>query len=185
MPFISDKDQVTLKDRVKRELKRPVNLRLFTQRAMGLTIPGRECLHCEETQKLLEEVTGLSPKLKLEVKDFYIDSQEAREAAVERIPAIVMSTGDASNVKFYGIPLGYEFATIVEDLITLSRGVSPLGLPTRKKLKRVKDAVHIQVFVTPTCGYCPQVARLAHAMAMENPNITADVIEVQEFSMLG
>ena len=37
------------------------------------------------------------------------------------------------------------------------------------------------MFVTPTCQYCPTLARLAHAMALESPRVTADVIEVQEF----
>ncbi|MBI4200865.1 MAG: thioredoxin family protein [Chloroflexi bacterium] len=152
MPFISDKDKQTLKDRFKRELKNDVTLRLFTLRSFGLTIPGRECRYCDDTQKLLEELTSLSPRLRLEIKDFYSQPQEAKEAGVVRIPAIVMSAngGAASNVKFYGIPLGHEFATIIESLVTLSRGVSPLSLDTRKKLKRVKERVHIQVFTTPT-----------------------------------
>jgi predicted DsbA family dithiol-disulfide isomerase len=33
--------------------------------------------------------------------------------------------------------------------------------------------------------YCPNVARVAHALALECPQISADVIEVQEFPALG
>ncbi len=184
MALISEKDAQTLKDRFKRELKKDVNIRLFSQKTLGLTIPGRECANCEDTEHLMEELTALSPKLHLDVKDYYSQTDEAAEAGVERIPATVMSASDADNVKFYGIPMGYEFGTMIEDLVTLSRGVSPLSLASRKKLKQLKENIHIQVFVTPTCVYCPQVARLAHAMAMENPNIVADVVEVQEFPML-
>ena len=155
MPFISDKDLVTLKDRFKRELKSEVTITLFTQQTFGLTIPGRECRYCDDTQRLMEELTALSPKLHLEVQDFYSQAQDAKEAGVERIPAVVMtangvSPNERSNVKFYGIPLGLEFAIVLEDLFTLSRGVSPLSLETRKKLKQVKENVHIQVFATPT-----------------------------------
>ena len=150
MPIIPEKDQQTLKDRFKRELKNDVSIKVFTQKTFGLTIPGRECRYCDDTQQLLEEVTSLSPKLHLDTKDFYSQAQEAREAGVERIPAVVMSANGASNIKFYGIPLGHEFTTVLEDLVTLSRGVSPLSLDTRKKLKKVKEDVHIQVFVTPT-----------------------------------
>ena len=185
MAIIPDKDQVALKERLKRELKNEVTITLFTQRTAGLTIPGRECRYCNDTQKLMEELTALSPKLHLEIRNLYSDTEEAQRSGVERIPALILGANGASNVRFFGIPLGFEFATILEDLITLSRGVSPLALDTRKKLKQVKEDVHIQVFVTPTCQYCPQVARVAHAMAMENPRITADVVEVQEFPMLG
>jgi len=41
--------------------------------------------------------------------------------------------------------------------------------------------VHVQVFVTPTCPYCPKVARLAHQIAVESANVRADVVEVSEF----
>jgi alkyl hydroperoxide reductase subunit AhpF len=98
----------------------------------------------------MEELTALSPKLKLEIVDFYSNAQAVKEAGVERIPALILSASAAANVRFYGIPLGYEFAALLETIVTLSRGVSPLSMETRKKLKQVKEAVHIQVFVTPT-----------------------------------
>lgn len=152
MPFIQEKDTQGLKDRLRKDLKQDVKLRLFTQRslALGLTIPGRECAGCEDTQKLMQELVELSPKLKLEVVDYYSQAPLVKEAGVERIPALVMSTGAAANVKFYGVPLGMEFAALLETIFTLSRGVSPLALDTRKKLKQIKEPVHIQVFVTPT-----------------------------------
>ncbi len=184
MPFISEQDQRALRDRFKRELKKDVTVRLFTQKTFGLTIPGRECRYCDDTQKLLEELATLSPKLHIEVKDFYSQAQAAKAAGVERIPALILATGDSSNIKFYGIPMGHEFVSILEDIVTLSRGVSPLALDTRKKLKKLKEDVHIQVFVTPTCPYCPAVARMAHAMAMETPHVKADVVEIQEFPLM-
>ena len=70
---------------------------------------------------------------------------------MELIPAIVMAKdGASSNVKYYGMPSGYEFGTIIEDLIAMSQPRSPLSVDTRKKLKMVDQDVHIQVFVTPT-----------------------------------
>ena len=42
----------------------------------------------------------------------------------------------------------------------------------------------IQVFVTPTCPYCPQAVNLAHRLAVENDLITADMVEVTEFPHL-
>ena len=45
--------------------------------------------------------------------------------------------------------------------------------------------VHIQVFVTPTCPYCPQAVRLAHQFALESDQIRGDMIEATEFPELG
>jgi alkyl hydroperoxide reductase subunit AhpF len=54
----------------------------------------------------------------------------------------------------------------------------------RKRLRKLKKGVLLQVFVTPSCPYCPQMARLAYHMALESPHITAEVIEAQEFPEL-
>lgn len=150
MPIIPEKDKADLKRRLQKELKKDVTIKLFTQPSSLLTIPGRECARCPQTQELLEELTALSPKLHLETYDFYSRVQEREACGVERIPAIVMGIDGAARLKFYGIPAGYEFMTLLDDLNTLSRGVSPLALETRKKLRQVNQPVHIQVFVTPT-----------------------------------
>ena len=183
--LISEQDRTQLRRTFRKDLKRQVQLRLFTQRQSLLTIPGRECPYCPQTESLMEELAGLTPKIELETVDFYGQPDVAKEQGVTRIPAIVLSADGSARVKFYGAPMGYEMATIVEDIKTISRGVSPLTMDTRKKLRQLNQDVHIQVFVTPTCTFCPGMARLAHAVALESPRVSSDVIEIQEFPALG
>lgn len=181
---ISPQDKAQLKRTWRKDLKGEVKLKLFTQKPSPLTIPGRECPYCPQTEQLMEELAELSPKLHLEIFDYYAQPEVAQEYDVKRVPAIVISADDSPRVKFYGMPMGLELATIIEGIKTISRGVSPLTMDTRKKLRRINRQVHIQVFVTPNCGYCPTVARLAHALALEIPLIHADVVEIQEFPAL-
>src|SRR5690606_36762162 len=44
--------------------------------------------------------------------------------------------------------------------------------------------VHLQVFVTPTCPYCPRAVVLAHAMAIASDRVRADMVEATEFPHL-
>ncbi len=151
MPIISPQDRQTLEERFRKELKRKITLRLFTSQLAGqLFVPGRECPTCTQTQQILEELASLSPLLELEMVDFYNQSQTARESGVERIPAIVVTRGENTGVKYYGMPSGYEFVTIIESAIELSKPRTSLSADTRKKLQLVNEDVHIQVFVTPT-----------------------------------
>lgn len=187
MPILSDQDKKALEAKFKAELKDEVLLRLFTVRAAGLLVlPGRDCPTCPQANELLTELASLSPKIKVEAYDFYMKPQEAQAAAVDRVPCIVISRSKdkANNIKFYGIPSGYEFITLLEAIMALSKGLNPLKPLTRKALRMLDKDVRIQVFVTPTCTFCPQIARLVHAMAMETEHIKADVIEVQEFPHL-
>jgi len=182
--MISDQDKAQLKRTFRKDLKGQVQLRLFTQKPSVIAIPGRECPNCPQTQQLIEELAALTPKINLETVDFYNEPQVAQDQGVTRIPAIVLSADGSSRVKFYGAPMGYEMATIVTDIKTISRGVSALTMDTRKKLRQLKQKVHIQVFVTPASADCPGLACLAHALALENSLVTADVVEIQEFPLL-
>ncbi|MSQ40200.1 MAG: hypothetical protein EXR55_00755 [Dehalococcoidia bacterium] len=150
MPIISAKDQEFLRQHLSRELKKKTKLTLFTQKAGGLTIPGRECRFCGETQQLLEELTSLSDKLELDVRDFYAEADAARELGVDRVPTILMGKDGQQNLRFMGIPRGNEFPTILEDLVSLSQDTNPLPPPIRRRVARIQKDIRIQVFVTPT-----------------------------------
>ena len=82
------------------------------------------------------------------------------------------------------MPAGYEFAAFMDDIIDVSRGTTSFSETLKKKIAEIKKAVHIQVFVSPTCPYCPKAARHAHQFAIENELIRADVIEMTEFPHL-
>jgi thiol-disulfide isomerase/thioredoxin len=87
----------------------------------------------------------------------------------------------ATTVRFLGQPGGYEFSTLVADIVDVSRGGTSLKQATRDAVRGIDVPVHVQVFVTPNCPYCPPAARVAHQFAMENPLILAEVIEANEF----
>ncbi len=156
MPILKQQDQDAILQKFKVELKRDVNITLYTKNDIGgLFIPGRECRTCESAQQLLGEVSALSPKIKLDVVDFYGNQEEAKNLGIDKIPAIVVSpsyTGKSSgdNVRLYGLPTGIEFAVLLDTIIASSTKGSSLQLETRRRLKRLKEDVHIQVFVTPT-----------------------------------
>jgi glutaredoxin-like protein len=180
MSMISPEDQHTL-HKLFEGLEGDVTITNFTQRESLLIIPGQECDYCKETRELLEEVTALSEKLHLETKDVVRDKQEADSLGVTRVPAFVLQGRAKGAVRYFGIPAGYEFSTLIEDLIDVSKGTTNLSDTTREALATVDQDLHIQVFVTPTCPYCPRAARVAHKLAIENEHITADVVEVSEF----
>jgi thiol-disulfide isomerase/thioredoxin len=94
------------------------------------------------------------------------------------------SVEPGTNVRFLGLPGGYEFSTLVADVVDISKGRTDFSPETRAAVRAIDTPVHVQVFVTPSCPYCPPVARMAHQLAMENPLIVADVIEANELPEL-
>ena len=59
-----------------------------------------------------------------------------------------------------------------------------LSPESRAFLDGLAADVHLQVFVTPTCPYCPPAVILAQQMAFYSPRVRADMIEATEFPQL-
>ena len=176
------KDQEYLRDRFARELAKQVRIDFFTQKESSLFVPGRQpCQYCKPARQMLEEVAALSDLISLRQHTIDEDRETFTRYAVDKIPALAFPAGDGRWLKYYGFPGGHEFLTLVETIVDLSRGERLLADGVRKRLRKLKKDVLIQVFVTPSCPYCPQMARLAYHMALESPHITAEVIEAQEF----
>ncbi len=53
-------------------------------------------------------------------------------------------------VRFLGLPAGYEFSTLIADIVDASTGQLALSEATQDELRALDQDLHLQVFVTPT-----------------------------------
>jgi len=173
MPLIPQKERDILTKQFAEKLVNDVRLVVFTQE-----VP---CIFCKETELVAAELAELSSKIKVEKYDFVKDQMKAKEFRVDKIPAVAVIGVKDYGVRFYGIPSGYEFTSFVGAILDVSRGDSGLSQKTKDMLKLMDNSVHIQVFVTPTCPFCPAAVRLAHRLAIESDMIWADMVESTEF----
>jgi len=157
-------------------LKDPVEILVFSQEF--------ECDYCRETRTLIEELAGLSEKVSFKVYHFSKDSKEVETYGVDKIPALVFLGKKDFGIRFFGIPGGYEFSTLLETLKLVSQGEPELGAATKEYLAGLKTPLDIKVFVTPTCPYCPRAAVLAVNLALASDKVKTQIIEVSEFPHL-
>jgi glutaredoxin-like protein len=139
--MLQEKEKKMVADILK-GVARPVKLINFTQEV--------ECQFCRETRELLKEVSELSDLISLEGYDFQLDKNKVEQYRIDKIPATVIEGKVDYGVRYYGAPVGYEFATLLTDIVTISKGETDLKPQTKETLKGIDKKVHLQVFVTPT-----------------------------------
>lgn len=183
MALLSEQDAAAVKEQFEQTLSSPVKLVMFTQEF--------ECMYCRETRQIVEELAQLSPLVTAEVYDFMDDKQLAENYGVDKIPAVlVLRRGEDGQpdvdygIRFYGIPSGYEFMSLLEAIKLVSTGQLTLSQATLDKLQKLAEPLHLQVFVTPTCPYCPRAVMLAHQLAFASAKVRADMVEATEFPQL-
>ncbi len=179
------REQEFLREKFSRELVKRVKIDFFTQKEGPLFFLRRQpCQYCKPVRQMLEELAALTDGISLRQHIFEQDKEAVAQYGVERMPAIVLHVDDRRWLKYYGSPGGHEFVPLVETIVDISRGTNHLSDKTRKRLRKLKKDVRIQVFVTPPCPHCPQMARLAYQVALESLHISAEVIEANEFPEL-
>lgn len=113
------------------------------------------CEYCAETLQLLTEISELDERVNLSTHDLQADAALAAKFQVNKAPAIIIAGKDGDEVldlgiQFSGIPSGYEFSTLITDILLASERDSGLSDETRDYLKSLTKPLHLQVFVTPT-----------------------------------
>jgi len=144
------------------------------------------CEYCAEVHQLVDEVASLDDRLSLQAYDLEENSELAETYRVSGSPTLVIAARDGDQlidygVRFLGAPAGHEFTTLIHDLLMVSKRRTELTDETRQFLKGLSEPMLLQVFVTPTCPYCPQAVFLAHQMAMESEFVQAEMVESNEF----
>jgi len=145
----------------------------------------KNCDYCSTGEQMLQELSELEAKISYEVHE--LDSEMADKYSVELAPSIILLTpdGDDKGVRFLGIPAGHEFGSLLQNIVSFSKGAIPeLSEESIKKIETISSPVDIKVFVTTTCPYCPKAVLTAHNIAMVNENVTAYMVEANDFQEL-
>jgi len=80
------------------DMKQPVTLLFFTQ--------AIECETCDETKRILAELTDVTDKIVVEEVNLVLDKERAATYGIERAPALVLLTeGQDTRIRFFGARL--------------------------------------------------------------------------------
>ena len=139
----------------------------------------------ELTEQILSELEPLHELITVQRYSLGADQAKAQEFKINKAPAIVVARPEKDyGIRFYGVPAGYEFGSLIEDIIEVSRGATDLPRDMIEELQELDQDVHIQVFVTAQCPYCPRAVRTAHKFALVSDRVVADMVMATDFQEL-
>jgi len=139
------------------------------------------CPTCGEAKLLAEELSKISGgKLRFKIID--LKSTETAILKPRYTPAFIYDA-PKKNIRYYGLPSGQEFAPfiyihqyIANNIVKLSREVVDL-------VKSIETPLHIKIFVTPECPYCPIVVDAINQMGLVNDILLIETIEAIELPL--
>jgi thioredoxin reductase (NADPH) len=137
-----------------------------------LTDPKQNAQYNSFMESLCRELSEISPKIT--ARFLGLDSPQAKLYGVNFSPTLLLSP-DRCQIRYLGAPLGEEARTLIETIMRLSLGKSGLTQISRQLLQELDEKRQVQVFVNPSCPYCPGQVSNAFRCAVERPDLIAAV----------
>lgn len=127
-----------------------------------------------ELRQYMDELAAQSRKLSVEVGD---------PASADHLPCVRVcrADGDWTGLAFHGVPGGHEFTSFVLGLYNAAGPGQALDEESRNAIHAIQKTMDLQVLVSLSCTMCPELVTAAQRVAAENPNITAQVYDLNHF----
>lgn len=97
---------------------------------------------------------------------------------------ICKEDGTETGLAFHGVPGGHEFTSFVLGLYNAAGPRQPIDEQDKTDIARLTTPMEIQVLVTLSCTMCPELVTAVQKIAAENPNVTAEIYDVNHFLKL-
>lgn len=97
---------------------------------------------------------------------------------------ICKEDGTETGLAFHGVPGGHEFTSFVLGLYNAAGPRQPIDEQDKTDIARITKPMEIQVLVTLSCTMCPELVMAVQKIAAENPNVTAEIYDVNHFLKL-
>ena len=126
----------------------------------------------------MQTLASLSDKLTVEVEDSHASSEIA--------PCVKICLGDKAEtgLAFHGVPGGHEFTSFVLGIYNAAGPGQAIDEESRKLIESIRQPTDIKVLVSLSCTMCPDTVVAAQQIAAKNPNVRAEVYDLQHFEGL-
>ena len=139
-----------------------------------------------ELRDLVIDIADLGDKLEAVVKTKGEDTELEAKVNADKFPVVAFldKDGNYAGVKFHGVPGGHELNSFLLAIYNLAGPGQALDASVLEAIKAVDKKVNIKVAVSLSCHLCPDVVVGAQRIAIENPNVEAEMLDIANFPEL-
>ena len=139
-----------------------------------------------ELRDLVIDIADLGDKLEAVVKTKGEDAALEAKVNADKFPvvALIDKDGNYAGVKFHGVPGGHELNSFLLAIYNLAGPGQALDASVLEAIQAIDKKVNIKVAVSLSCHLCPDVVVGAQRIAIENPNVEAEMLDIANFPEL-
>ncbi len=155
----------------------------FQNRILLVAILDESSEVSTELKGFLFEISSFTDKIGVEFfnKGEYPATEKNINATIFPTFAILDPDGRYTGVQFHGIPGGHEINSFVLALYNAAGPGQAVGEDILAEIRALDKPVNFKIGVSLSCTLCPDVVASAQLMALRNPLIEAEMIDIFRF----
>lgn len=144
------------------------------ERSLLLKLYLKDDAVSEELKQYMETLADMTDKLILEIDNSHGEKQ---------LPCVrvCLTDGTQTGLAFHGVPGGHEFTSFILGLYNAAGPGQIVETDVEQRIRNISDNIHLQIMVSLSCTMCPDLVTSAQKIAAGNPNVIADVYDLNHF----
>lgn len=184
MPIIPKQDQLAIAQHLREHLAGRVGIEVWTRPHSAIVLTDRDpCVHCDDAVTVARELVSVSSMLSVTRYDLEKHAERAATEGIDRAPTTVLRANGA-RLHFVGYFSGLLFPVLVDSLILVGAGATPLQPQSKATLAGITMPVTLEVLVAPYDPLSAYMVRVASALGVEQHRIQFVATEMSEYPIL-
>ena len=138
-----------------------------------------------ELRDLVLDISDLSDKISAVIYKKGENLEMESKIHADKYPVVALLNKDSnySGIKFHGVPGGHELNSFILAIYNLAGPGQALNEDLLNEIKSLSlnKKTNIKVAVSLSCHVCPEVVTAAQRIAIENPNIETEMLDLSNF----
>lgn len=138
----------------------------------------------KEVEGFANEVKTLSDKVLVEVYKKGSNQEFEDKVKLTLYPAMLLCNEENEylGVSFHGVPGGHEFNSFIIALYNAAGPGQGIDKEILDKIHSIDKEINIKIAISLSCTMCPEVVMGAQRIALENKNVTANMLDLAHFN---
>ncbi len=161
-------------------------LNALNQDVTLVTIVNPQNEHSLELKNWLEVLPTLNSHIHLNSYEAGSNTAVEEQIGADQLPVVAFldQNGTYTGVKFYGIPGGHEMNSFILALYNLAGPGQAMDDKTLNRIKAIDKPVKLNVCISLSCKFCPDVVAACQRIAILNPQVEASMMDIALFPHL-